>query len=327
MLSTDNKTASARRAAFNVDVDGLYLYDRIHGHAGGSGNPQGFDPALQLPTVWTRGVVRFLDLFARTGVKATFFVVAQDLGHPEIRAVLADCVAAGHEIGSHTFSHPYNLSRMPAENMRVELDEARDRLAQATGQPIVGFRAPGYVLSEPLLEAIAAAGHTYDSSRFPCPAYQGAKAAVIGWYRLRGRPSGSIPEPPAVWFGRTRPHPVALASGCRLLEYPVGVVPGVRWPLIGTSLIVGGRAGWAAIAPLVARASWLNVECHGIDLTDHHGDAIPPRLAVQPDQRVPLARKWPLFVRVVESIAASHDVRTLASWAAHDEAAGLADSA
>ncbi len=33
------------RAAVNVDVDGLYLYDRIHGHAGTSGNTTDFDPA------------------------------------------------------------------------------------------------------------------------------------------------------------------------------------------------------------------------------------------------------------------------------------------
>lgn len=304
-----------RRAAVNVDVDALYLYDRIHGHAGGAGNAADFDPATHDPTAWTKGVSRFLDLFARTGVQGTFFVVAQDLAHPEVRAVLADCVAAGHEIGSHSWSHPYTLSRLPPAEMAAELTHARDALATATGQPITGFRAPGYVLSDSLLSAVVDAGHTYDSSRFPCPPYQLAKAAVIGLYRAQGRPSGSIPELPGVWFGKRTPYIERVADGRALVELPIATLPGTRLPYIGTSLIAMGELGFDLISPLLARSDWLNFECHAIDLTDHVKDGIPARLAVQPDQRVPLSRKWPLFVRALEQLARTHEVRTLAQWA------------
>ena len=312
---TPSPAIPRRRAAVNVDVDGLYLYDRIHGHAGGAGNAADFDAATHDPTAWTKGVTRFLDLFARTGVQATFFVVAQDLAHPDVRAVLADCVAAGHEIGSHSWSHPYTLSQLTPAQMAEELVRAKVALADATGQPIVGFRAPGYVLSDPLLAAIADAGHAYDSSRFPCPAYQAAKAAVIALYRASGRPSGSIPEAPQVWFGKRTPYVDRLADGRALVELPIATLPGTRLPYIGTSLIAMGEPGFDVISPLLARADWLNFECHAIDLTDHVGDNIPARLSVQPDQRVPLRRKWPLFVRAVEQLARTHEVRTLAHWA------------
>jgi hypothetical protein len=303
------------RAAVNVDVDGLYLYDRIHGHAGGAGNVAGFDAASHDPTVWLRGVPRFLELFARCGVKGTFFVVAQDLDHPQVREVLARCVAEGHEIGSHSWSHPYNLSQLPRAEMDRELHLARARLQDATGQPISGFRAPGYVLSDDLREAIIDAGHAWDSSAFPCPPYQLAKAAFIGLYRLRGRRSGSIAEGPSVWLGRRTPYVQRLPSGRALLELPIGVVPALRWPVIGTSVIAAGEAGRIALAPLVARTDWLNFECHGIDLTDHEGDAIPARLKTQPDQRRPLQEKWPLMVKFLEHVAATHEVRTLGEWA------------
>lgn len=304
-----------RRAAVNVDIDGLYLYDRVHGHAGTSGNAAGFDAATHDPKAWTKGVTRFLDLFARTNVPATFFVVAQDLAHPDVRAVLADCVAAGHEVASHSLTHPFNLSRLPHAQMADELATARKRLQDATGQAVSGFRAPGYVLSDALLRAIADAGHTYDSSRFPCPPYQLAKAAVIGLYRAKGRPSGSIPEWPNVWFGKRTPYVDRLSDGRALVELPIATLPGTRLPYIGTSLIAMGALGYDAIMPLLARTDWLNFECHAIDLTDHVGDEIPARLAVQPDQREPLAKKWPLFVRALEGLARHHEVRTLGQWA------------
>ncbi len=304
------------KAAVNVDVDGLYLYDRIHGHSGSSGNEAGFDPATADPTVWTRGVTRFLDLFDRVGVRATFFVVAQDLAQPDVRAVLSECVAAGHEVGNHSLSHPYDLSRLDADQMRVEVAEARARLEDFCGCPVVGFRAPGYVLSEALLEVVAEAGHTYDSSRFPCPPYQAAKALAIAWYRLRGRPSGSIPESPAVWLGRSSPYLETLADGGTLVELPIAVLPGGRMPMIGTSLITFGNAGYRLMQPLVRRAPWLNFECHAIDLTDHEGDSIAAHLRVQPEQRVPLSTKWPLMMRMLEDLVLSHEVRTLADWAA-----------
>ena len=307
--------APRRRAAVNVDVDGLYLYDRIHGHAGASGNAEDFLPAEHDPKAWTKGVARFLDLFARCDVPATFFVVAQDLAQPDVRAVLADCVAAGHEIASHSLTHPYNLSRMPAAQMAYELTTARKQLQDATGQAVSGFRAPGYVLSDTLLRAVADAGHTYDSSRFPCPPYQLAKAAFIALYRAQGRPSGSIPEWPNVWFGKRTPYIDRLSDGRALVELPIATLPGTRLPYIGTSLIAMGSLGFDAVSPLLARSDWLNFECHAIDLTDHVGDEIPARLAVQPDQRVPLAKQWPLLVRALESLARHHEVRTLGQWA------------
>ncbi|MBM4342631.1 MAG: polysaccharide deacetylase family protein [Deltaproteobacteria bacterium] len=305
----------ALRAAVNVDIDGLYLYDRIHGHAGGAGNAAGFDAVAHDPRAWTRGVPRFLDLFARAGVHGSFFAVAQDLDHPDVRAVLRDVVAAGHEIGSHSLTHPYDLSRLPPADQREELHQARARLQDATGQGIAGFRAPGYVLSATLLATIAEVGHTWDSSRFPCPPYQLAKAAAIGLYRATGRPSGSIPEQPGVWVGRRTPYRESLQDGRSLVELPIGVLPGVRWPVIGTAVIVAGELGRLALQPILDRTDWINFELHAIDLLDHAGDELPDRLLAQPDQRVPLRNKWKVLLRMLERLAATHNVRTLGGWA------------
>jgi peptidoglycan/xylan/chitin deacetylase (PgdA/CDA1 family) len=306
--------AEKPRAAINVDVDGLYLYDRIHGFSGSAGNVAGFDPTFADPSAWTRGVPRFLDLFARTGVRATFFTVSQDLSHPDVSAVFKDVVAAGHEIGSHSATHPYDLSRLPDETMQREVAGSRKRLQDASGQPVDGFRAPGYVLSDALGDAIAAAGHTYDSSRFPCPPYQLAKAAFIAGYKVAGRPSGSLVEPVSVWLGARKPHRWQTKSGKELVELPVGVLPGVRWPFIGTSVIAGGLVGWLALTPLLHKSDWLNFELHALDLCDLD-DGLPRRLVREPALQVPLGKRWPLLVRACEDLRQSHNVRTLGEWA------------
>ena len=70
-------------------------------------------------------MTRFAELFGELGVKATFFVVASDLErYPEARKIAGDLVRAGHELGSHSWSHPYDLTRLPPEAIGAELDQA-----------------------------------------------------------------------------------------------------------------------------------------------------------------------------------------------------------
>ena len=86
-----------RAAAINVDIDSLHLYYRIHG----------LDEARATNAVWEKGVVRFAELFDELGVKATFFVVSSDLERwPVAREIAQKLVADGHELGSHSHTHP-----------------------------------------------------------------------------------------------------------------------------------------------------------------------------------------------------------------------------
>jgi hypothetical protein len=119
-----------------------------------------------------------------------------------------------------------------------------------------------------------------------------------------------------VWFGRRDPHLLPATAGGDLVELPIGVLPGLRLPFIGTSLAPFGEVGWLAMRPALASTSWLNLECHAIDLCDLAEDALPAALRVQPEQRVPLATRWARLVRVVEALRQHHRVETLAHWAA-----------
>jgi peptidoglycan/xylan/chitin deacetylase (PgdA/CDA1 family) len=81
-----------------------------------------------------------LDVLARRGITATFFLVGKQAAeYPDlVRAI----VARGHEIGSHSQTHN-DLSRMSRLDVERELVESRLRLAQASGRQVMLFRPPG----------------------------------------------------------------------------------------------------------------------------------------------------------------------------------------
>lgn len=83
--------------------------------------------------------LRLLDVLARHEAKATFFLVGKYVRQrPDIvRAI----VAAGHEIGNHTYTHP-NLIFLPRRRVRQELEDCNKALADELGQKPVLFRPP-----------------------------------------------------------------------------------------------------------------------------------------------------------------------------------------
>jgi len=290
-----------RAASVNVDIDSLYLYYRIHG----------LDEARATNAVWERGVTRFAELFAELGVHATFFVVTEDLERwPVARDIAQDLVRAGHELASHSHTHPYDLVRGHDRFVATELERSQAILGELRGRPVAGFRAPGYTMTARVLAMLAERGYAYDSSIFPCPPYYLAKVAVLAKMALLKQKSHSIVGDPRVMWERTTPH---RRDG--LIELPVTVLPGLRFPFIGTSLLMMGQRGYTLIKPWLQRAAFVNLEFHGIDLCDLVEDGIDPALLKQPDLRVPLADKRALFRRVVTDLRDGWGVDTLEALA------------
>ena len=238
-------------------------------------------------------------------------MVASDLERiPQAREMVQELSRAGHEIGSHSLTHPYDLTRLSLETISDELARSRDLLEDVIGRPVVGFRAPGYTITRNVFGLLQEHGYTYDSSLFPCPPYYLAKAAVMGWMGLRGRRSDSILDHPSVMWAKRTPH---RREG--LVEFPVTVLPGLRFPFIGTSLLMMGSTGYGLIRPWLRTTSFVNLEFHGIDLCDLEQDRIDPILQKQPDLRVPLEEKDRLFRRVLADLKAGWNVDTLEAHA------------
>ena len=83
--------------------------------------------------------LRLLDVLAKHGVHATFFMIGRYVAQrPEIARAVA---AAGHEIGNHTWEHP-NLIFCPAARVRREIEATGKALHDAVGEHSRWFRPP-----------------------------------------------------------------------------------------------------------------------------------------------------------------------------------------
>ncbi|PWW24137.1 polysaccharide deacetylase [Geodermatophilus normandii] len=91
---------------------------------------------------------RILDALDRAGLTATFNVMGWNgVHHPD---VLRDVVAAGHEIGNHTWDHR-DLTTLTQRETREELVRCKEEVEALLGRPFTSFRPPrgeltGYAL-------------------------------------------------------------------------------------------------------------------------------------------------------------------------------------
>jgi hypothetical protein len=276
--------------AVNIDLDDLRFYRGIHA----------LPDAPDTPLIFTAAVPRFLDLCGRLGLRATLFAIARDAGWPEAAAALRGAAGAGHEVGSHSLEHRYDLSRMDPVAIEADVREARRLLQDATGTEVAGFRGPGYNLSPALLAAVAAAGHRYDSSILPSPPYFLARAAVIAGLRVRGRRSTSIVGRARDFFRGREPFTWGPPSA-GLREHPITACGPGRLPLIGTFL-----RPWALRDAILGAAdglSFVNVEFHALDFLGLEEDRLDAALAVEPALRVPLAHRLASFEAALARLA------------------------
>lgn len=82
---------------------------------------------------------KLLDLLAAHHIKATFFVIGENVAeHPEI---VARAAREGHEIGNHSWSHP-NFGKMSDESVRRQLRQTDDAIKSATGKRPMLMRPP-----------------------------------------------------------------------------------------------------------------------------------------------------------------------------------------
>lgn len=82
---------------------------------------------------------RLLDMLKQRGLKATFFVCGQCVA--EFPDIAKRIVAEGHEIASHSWSHP-NLIPMSESGVRDQLERTHAVVKQSTGVDMKTFRPP-----------------------------------------------------------------------------------------------------------------------------------------------------------------------------------------
>ncbi|HPH65212.1 MAG TPA: polysaccharide deacetylase family protein [Kofleriaceae bacterium] len=303
----------------SIDLDAIECYYRIHA--------LGPAPRALRHVIIERCVPRAVALFAKHGINVTWFVVGQDVDVANDASAVASATvmeqraAAGDELANHSHRHRYELARLDAKTIRDEIVTADRVLARLAGQPIAGFRSPGYDVSAVLFDVLAELGYQYDSSLFPAPGYYAAKAAVMAALAALRRPSGAVMTNPRGLLAPIDPYRPAMTAPWRrgdapFVELPISVTPWARLPAIGTSLLVAPAPLRRYILQTMAQREFFNFELHGIDFCDASDDEIAPELvARQPDLRLPWSQKADRLDAMLTQIASTSRRVTLQSAA------------
>lgn len=107
------------------------------------------------PMPWiTRSILDTLD---KECTKATFFSVGRmAIAYP---GTVREVIARGHTLGTHTYSHPFNMPRMKPEKAQAEIENGFAAVAAAAGAPIAPFfRFPGLSDSAGLISFLGSRG-------------------------------------------------------------------------------------------------------------------------------------------------------------------------
>lgn len=149
-----------------------------------------------------------LEIFRRHQTHGTFFILG--LLAEKFPDLVREIAADGHEIGSHGYSHKAVFQIGP-DAFRDEIKRSVGQLEDITGQPVRGYRAPDFSVTEQslwALDILAEEGLEYDSSIFPV--------------RMRRYGIDDVPR-----------HMYRLDNG--LIEIPMStvVMGGRRWPVAG----------------------------------------------------------------------------------------------
>jgi peptidoglycan/xylan/chitin deacetylase (PgdA/CDA1 family) len=296
-------------AAVSVDLDEIHNYERLHGVR----CPGAAHAVLDL------AVPRAVELAARHGIPLTFFAVGADLDRAAAREALAEATRRGHVVENHSLRHRYDLTRLGRDAMRAEVEGGADAIEAATGRRSVGFRAPGYTVSDELFDVLEASGVRFDSSVLSSPPYYLVKCAVLASMRVRGRPSAAILDRPTVLLSPRAPYrpgrPYWRRGDRWLVELPIGVSPWLGVPILGSSVGLAGRRWAPALARSWSRQPFVHLELHGLDFLDA-SDGLAPLVPRQPELRAPLATRLEALSAVLDLVAAAGaEPKTLADVA------------
>jgi polysaccharide deacetylase family protein (PEP-CTERM system associated) len=190
-----------------------------------------------MPSRVDRNTRILLELLAKHDAKGTFFTLGWVAKRQ--RSLVADIVAAGHEMASHGYGHERVTTLTPAQ-FRESVRDSKAILEDITGSPVLGYRAPSFSIvrgGEWALDILIEEGYRYDSSLFPVIrsgyGYRGGERD----HHVLSRPVGQLDEVP----------PVTLKVGAAVLPAAGGAYLRLLPPVLVEAAVASAeRRGEAA---------------------------------------------------------------------------------
>ncbi|MBI4177967.1 polysaccharide deacetylase family protein [bacterium] len=276
-----------------------------------------------------RGLETCLTELARWRLPVTFFVVGRDLSAEPARQIVREMAQAGHEIASHSFTHPQGFRQLRRDEKEMELQRAEESIHAATGNAPVGFRAPGWNVDSETTAILAGRGYRYDSSVFPTLLAPLLKCAH--WWANRTRPPAArttlgdpnIFRAPRTAYRPDRDH-IWKRGRLPLIEIPIATTPFWRLPCYGTTLFQIGESRFRPLYDRIRReclasasepgprpafvfqmhlAEWVDAPAGGLNRHLRPG----ARTYIPAALRMPLAAKRDIYRRFLTTLCGDFD--------------------
>lgn len=298
-------------ASLSLDLDNKWSYLKTHGDRGWESFPSYLDVV----------VPRVLDFCVRRDLTITFFVVGQDAALVKNQKSLSSISAAGHEIGNHSFHHDPWLHLYSEQQLEDEFDCTEEHIYNVTGQRPVGFRGPGYSLSETTLRILSRRGYDYEASTFPT--FLGPLARA--YYFMTAELTKSERAQRKQLFGKFREgfrplRPYAWKTDGReanpLIEIPVTTMPIFKVPIHASYLLYLGQFSHVLALGYFRWALFLCRMCgvapslllHPLDFLGCDDDS---DLSFFPVMKVPAEKKIRLVGQVIDLMTSNYEVGTM----------------
>jgi hypothetical protein len=300
-------------ASLSLDLDNKWAYLRTHGAKDWE----------KYPSYLSLVAPRILDCCAEHDIRLTCFVVGRDAQRRENHDPLASLAEAGHEVGNHSLNHyPWMHTLAPAE-VEAEICAAEEYIEMATGRLPIGFRGPGYSLSETAIEVLAERGYEYDATTLPT--YIGPLAR---WYFRRTASTAAAEQAQkrqllGSWSDGMRPNKEyfwTTESG-PLVEIPVTTFPIIKMPIHMTYLLClwqfSPRLAKLYVKMALRTCRWLGVGpsllLHPLDFLDANDDS---DLRFFPGMNVPRQEKRTLIDEMLSRLMRDFQVGPIREHAA-----------
>jgi len=239
--------------AIHVDCDPLWIYEREYGI-----ELEGHD------AIYNQALPDFIRLCANFGIRATFFMVGQELETTACSRFCQLALSRGHTIGNHSYTHTVKFAALTDEERDHEIRLTHARLI-ALGAVPRGYRSPGYVYSPGIHGTLRELDYRYDSSILPGPAslMMSAYLGVIG----KSRKSFGVRRN---LFASRRITNLGGSLAC----VPIAVMPFLRMPVHTTFAYQFGARYLDVGLSLLARSRGHHVLLfHAIDLLKQPADS------------------------------------------------------
>ena len=263
----------------SVDVDSVATHLAGYGVAGVCDDGSAYRIAIP----------RILEMLARNDARCTFFLIASEAARfPEVVRSIAE---RGHEVASHSYSHPVPFQDLARPEMVLEMQRSREVLESLAGTVVSGFRAPSWGVSPQMVSVLEEVGYQYDASEYPGILRHFMRMAVA----LRSERAQTPRDRPRVRrSGGRQTGRVRAIDGGAAWEIPV-CKGAFGFPYYHTMRVMAPAWLFRLIERrALRRRPFVRYVCHAVDFMGMTEDRLDPRIGRHPGMQMCLHGKLEL---------------------------------